>query len=393
MGFTIHCINNISADGLQVLPDDIKIIDEEEAEAWIIRSVNLHEKKFPDELLAIGRAGSGVNNIPLDRCTQEGIVVFNAPGANANSVKELVIGQMLAYSRHTFEAFKWVRDHAGEEDLEELTEKAKKQYAGFELAGKILGVVGLGQVGYHVANACAAMGMKVLGYDPMINIDSAWKISSQVTHCKTAGDLLKYSDFITVHVPLNGDTKNLLSKKDFERMKPGAVVINYARTGIVDEEALAPYLESGRISAYLCDLPNSFNTKMKNAFFTPHLGASTKQAEDNCAQMVSEQVADYLKNGNITNSVNCPALSLGALEEGLTRICVLHKNVPGLINLVSEEIASQGMNIDKMSSASRNGVAYAMFDINGSWHRGHLDEMKKDDDILKLRILNLADQQ
>lgn len=392
MGFKIHCINNISADGLKVLPENFQITDEENTDAWIIRSVNLHEKEFPENLLAIGRAGSGVNNIPLDRCTKEGIVVFNAPGANANSVKELVIGQMIALSRHTFEAFSWVNEHAGEEGLEVLTEKAKKQYAGAELAGKVMGVVGLGQVGYHVANACADMGMKVLGYDPMIKVDSAWKISSQVIHCKTAAEILGKSDFISVHVPLNGSTKNLLSVKDFERMKKGIIVINYARTGIVDEKALAPYLESGRVAAYLCDFPNAFNTKMKNSYFTPHLGASTKQAEDNCAAMVSNQIADYLLNGNITNSVNCPSLNLGSVEEGLSRICVLHKNVPGLINYVSEEIATQSTNIDKMSSASKDDIAYAIFDINGSWHKGHLDKLKHHKDILKLRIINREDQ-
>ena len=300
----IHCLNAISKHGTDLLTADYELTDNvKEAEGILVRSASLHEMEFPNSLLAVARAGAGVNNIPLDACAQEGIVVFNTPGANANAVKELVIGALMLASRDILGGINWCIDNAEDANIAKSVEKAKKAFAGCEIRGKKLGVIGLGAIGAEVANACAGLGMEVYGYDPFISVQAAWMLSRDVKHTTSLDTIFQECDYITLHVPALDSTKGMINKNALEQMKDGVVVLNFARDLLVDEDAMAEALASGKVKHYMTDFPNTKSVHMKGAIVTPHIGASTAESEDNCAKMAVKEIMDYIENGNIRNSV------------------------------------------------------------------------------------------
>ncbi len=362
--YNIKTINNISQRGLSRLPADKYAVspDIENPDAIILRSQKLHDMEIPPNLLAVGRAGAGTNNVPVDRLSDAGIVVFNAPGANANAVKELVIAGMLLACRNICQAWQYAANVEGsDEEQNKAVEAGKKQYCGYELPGRTLGVVGLGAIGVEIANAAVALGMRVVGFDPTITVKSAWKLSSAVEEMASADELIKEADFITFHVPLIEATKNLLNAESLATMKDGSVVLNFARNGIVNDDDVLAAIESGKIGAYVCDFPAQ-NLKNNPAVITlPHLGASTVEAEENCAMMIADQLKDFLENGNIRNSVNFPAVKLP--RGGKSRVAITHKNMPDMIAKVSSAVGDSGFNIHHLRNESRNDVAYTLMDI------------------------------
>ncbi len=362
--YNIKTINNISQRGLSRLPSDTYNVspDIENPDAIILRSQKLHDMEIPENLLAVGRAGAGTNNVPVDRLSEAGIVVFNAPGANANAVKELVIAGMLLACRNICQAWQYAANVEGtDEEQNKAVEAGKKQYVGYELPGRTLGVVGLGAIGVEIANAAVALGMRVVGFDPTITVKSAWKLSSAVEEMASADELIKEADFITFHVPLIDATKNLLNSERLATMKDGAVVLNFARHGIVNDDDVLAAIESGKIGAYVCDFPSQ-KLKANPAVITlPHLGASTVEAEENCAMMIADQLKDFLENGNIRNSVNFPAVKLP--KGGKSRVAITHKNMPDMIAKVSSAVGEAGFNIHHLRNESRNDVAYTLMDI------------------------------
>lgn len=387
MNWKVACLNAISEKGLSLLPKNFEVAeDKKQAEAWLVRSASLHEEEFPAGLRAVARAGAGVNNIPLDRCADEGIVVFNTPGANANAVRELVIAAMLLGSRDIVGGIEWVRANADKENVAALTEKEKKRFAGTEIRGKKLGVIGLGAIGYRVANIATSLGMEVYGYNPDIPIEYAWAVSRKVHHCDTLDEMISEVDFLTVHVPLNAGTKGMINEELLSKTKKGLILLNFARDILVDEEALRPFLESGHVRAYITDFPNPVSCNLPNTIVTPHIGASTEESEENCAEMAVKEVVDYLENGNIANSVNYPNVSLGQLHSP-TRICVLHKNVPNAIANFTSLFGQAGLNIDTMLSASRGSYAYAIFDVASDIEREFAEKLNEHDSVLRVRVL------
>ena len=363
--YKIATLNKISPKGLRTLTDNYQIIENpDEADGIIVRSADMHEMSFSKDLKAIARAGAGVNNIPIDRCAEQGIVVFNSPGANANAVKELVITGMLMASRHVPEALKWTGTL--KEDVKKTVEKGKSQFAGNEIHGKTLGVIGLGAIGVLVANAARNLGMKVTGYDPYISLKSAHELSNKIPVTDDLGDLLENSDYITIHVPVTEQNKGMFDSRRFDQMKDGAVLLNYSRDTLVNEDALLDALESGKLRYYLTDFPNSTIIGHDKIIATPHLGASTGEAEDNCAEMASEELMEYLEKGNITNSVNYPNCSLGELDpDANARIAILNKNVPSILGKITGILADLDINIRNMTNTSRGGYACTLIDIDG----------------------------
>lgn len=364
--YKICCLNNIAKVGTDHLGAGYEFVSEPEgADALLVRSANLHELELGDGLLAIARAGAGVNNIPVERCAEAGIVVFNTPGANSNAVKELVVCGMLLACRDVIGGAAWVAENSDDPEIGKRAEKAKKQFGGCELAGKRVGVVGLGAIGAAVANALIDLGCEVMGYDPYLSINAAWSLDRRIEHVTDLGELLSRCDFVTLHVPATDSTRGMISAEAIARMPRGAVLLNFARDALVDEQALAEALDDGRVGRYVTDFANPASANMKNAIVLPHLGASTGEAEDNCAVMAANELKDYLENGNIKNSVNYGQVDLGALAPGNERVAIFHENVQGIIGLVSAAIASSGLNIENMTNKSRGANAYTLIEVSG----------------------------
>ncbi|MBQ9021226.1 MAG: phosphoglycerate dehydrogenase [Eggerthellaceae bacterium] len=384
----IHCLNNISSYGTDQLPADYELTDQiNEATGILVRSAAMHDMEFGPQLLAIARAGAGVNNIPLERCAEEGIVVFNTPGANANAVKELVIASMVMASRNLIASVNWCIDNADDPDIAKSVESAKKAFAGSEIMGKKLGVIGLGAIGARVARAAIDLGMQVYGCDPYVSVDAAWNIDTRVNHISKMEDIYKSCDFITVHVPALDSTKGMLGKDAFAIMKPGAVVLNFSRDTLVDEEAMAAALEDGTVSHYITDFATPAVMKMKNVTVTPHLGASTEEAEDNCAFMAVKELVDYIENGNISNSVNYPAVTLGSAEADGGRLAVLHKNVPNMVGQITNILGENGANIANMVNASRGDYAYTLIALDKPAEKSFVEAICAIGDVIRVRLV------
>ena len=383
----IHCLNNISKKGTDQLPSGYELVDDlAQAEGILVRSAQLHETEFPPSLLAIARAGAGVNNIPLDRCAEEGIVVFNTPGANANAVKELVLCGMFLGSRGVVDGAIWCRENADDPAIGKSAEKAKKAFAGREIMGKKLGVVGLGAIGALVANAAIDLGMEVVGYDPYVSVAAAWRISNRVQHTTSLDDLCAQCDYITIHVPAMESTKGMIGADQIAKMKDDAVLLNFSRDTLVDEAALIEALNADKLGRYVTDFATPAIMGAKNAIVIPHLGASTAEAEENCAVMAVHEIVDFIENGNITNSVNFPAVNVGPKRGFGQRITVLHRNVPGVINGITEALAQHGHNVDNMVSKSRGDYAYAVIDIDDTVGDDAHDKMSARENVLRVRI-------
>ena len=346
----------------------------------------MHEMELPEGLLAVGRAGAGVNNIPLDECAKSGVVVFNTPGANANGVKELVLAGMFLASRDIVGGIKWCLDNAEDENIAKTTEKSKKAFAGWELKGKKLGVIGLGAIGAEVANAATHLGMEVYGYDPYISVNAAWRLSRNVKHITNVDTIFQECDYITVHVPLLESTKGMINKEKLDMMKEGVVILNFARDTLVNDDDMAAALESGKVARYVSDFPNTKVVHMKHVILTPHLGASTRESEDNCAVMAVQEITDYLENGNIKNSVNYPACDMGVCQAA-SRIAVLHMNIPNMIGQITAILAAQGVNISDMTNKSRDKYAYTLLDLEHKPEEATVEKLKAIEGVLRVRVV------
>ena len=384
----VQTLNNISPIGLEKLPrGSYEVVSEvTNPDAILVRSAKMHGMEIGDNLKAVGRAGAGVNNIPLDKMSEKGVVVFNAPGANANAVKELVISSMLLSSRNICQAWHYVNG-LPLDNLKTAIEDGKKNYAGSELPGKTLGIVGLGAIGVQIANAAHALGMKVIGFDPSITIKSAWKLSADVEQALSVDELFSQSDFVSFHVPLVEGTKNLLNEERVALLPEGATVLNFARDGIVDEDALITALEAGKVKYYVTDFPIDDKKNHERVIALPHLGASTAEAEDNCAIMVANQIKDYLENGNILNSVNFPEARMP--RAGKERLAITHQNIPNMVGQISTVIADAGANIVDMLNKSRDEVAYTLIDLESEISDTVIDNLKQIEGILMVRGLQI----
>ena len=384
---TIHCLNAISKFGLGFLTEDYKLTDEiKEAQGILVRSASLHDMEFSDSLLAVARAGAGVNNIPLEECAESGIVVFNTPGANANGVKELLLAGLLLASRDIIGGIGWCRDNKDDENISKTVEKSKKAFAGGEIKGKKLGVIGLGAIGAEVANAAAALGMEVYGYDPYISVNAAWMLSRDVKHITSVDTIYQECDFISVHVPLLDSTRGMINQETFAKMKDGVVVLNFARDLLVNDDDMAEALASGKVKKYISDFPNPKVVKMPGAIVIPHLGASTEESEDNCAKMAVMELMDYLENGNIRNSVNYPACDMGVCKTE-SRVAVMHLNVPNMIGQVTGTMASGGINISDMTNKSRDKYAYTLMDLDKQPDEETIKKLQAINGILRVRVI------
>ncbi|MCR5487672.1 MAG: 3-phosphoglycerate dehydrogenase [Lachnospiraceae bacterium] len=385
--YKYHCLNNIAKVGLDQFDGDfVECSDFQDADCVLVRSAAMHDLEMPENLLAIARAGAGVNNIPLDRCAAKGIVVFNTPGANANGVKELVIAAMLLASRDIVGGIGWVETQKGVEDVAKLTEKQKKAYAGTEITGKKLGVIGLGAIGIKVANTAVNLGMEVYGYDPYISIDAAWKLSRSVRHVKNVEEIYADCDYITIHVPLLDSTKKMIDAKAIKMMKNSAVIINLARDLLVDEEAVVSALKVGKLRKYVCDFPNPTTIGEEGCIIIPHLGASTEESEDNCAVMAVQELTDYMQNGNIKNSVNFPNLNMGVCDKA-GRVMVFHANVANMITKFSAVFGDAGINISEMYNKSRGDNAVSVFDTDSPVSEELISRISTIDGVFRVRIV------
>ena len=374
--------------GLETFTEEyVPVSEPEKADAILVRSTNMKEMEFAKELKAIARAGAGVNNIPLEKCAEEGIVVFNTPGANANGVKELVLAGMLLASRDIIGGINWVQENEEDGNIAKDAEKAKKAFAGCELEGKKLGVIGLGAIGVLVANAATHLGMEVYGYDPYISVDSAWRLSRSIRHAKTVDEIYKDCDYITIHVPATDATKNMIDKDALGLMKKGVVVLNFARNVLVEEEAMVDALVSGHVKHYVTDFPTPQIVGVKGAIVIPHLGASTEESEDNCAVMAVSQIKNYLENGNIKNSVNYPDCDMG-LRGNNTRILLLHHNVPNMIGQFTKILADDNMNIADLTNKSKGKYAYTMIDIDSAVSENVIKDLGTVEEVLRIRVIS-----
>ncbi len=383
----IHCLNAIASVGTDIFDENYELTDNiNEADAIMVRSAAMGDMEFSKNLLAIARAGAGVNNIPLDRCADAGIVVFNTPGANANGVKELVICGMLLAARDVVGGIEWTRSIKDSDTISKDVEKGKKNFAGGEIKGKKLGVIGLGAIGAEVANAAASLGLEVLGYDPYISVNSAWRLSRKIKHITDINEIFKDCDYITLHVPLTNDNKGMIGKDSIAEMKDGVVILNFARDLLVDDDEMEKALESGKVARYVTDFPNTKSAKMEKAIVIPHLGASTQESEDNCAVMAANELVDYLENGNIKNSVNFPSCDMGVCQaEG--RVAILHKNVPNMIGQITSAFAKNGYNISDLTNKSKASRAYTLIDIESKASEKLVDELNAIDGVLKVRVI------
>ena len=388
--YQIHCMNNIAKVGTDRLGAGYELVDElAGADGILVRSANLHEVALPESLLAIARAGAGVNNIPVDACAEAGIVVFNTPGANANAVKELVLCGMLLSCRNIIGGNEWVRANAADPAIGKSAEQAKKQFGGFELAGKTVGVIGLGAIGAKVADALLELDATVLGYDPFLSVSAAWDLDRRIVHMTDLNELLERCDFVTLHVPATADTRGMISAEAIGHMKPECVLINFARDVLVDEAALSTALEERRVRRYITDFANPVTAHMEHAIVLPHLGASTAEAEVNCAVMAVNELKDYLENGNIVNSVNYPHADLGKLTEG-ARVAIFHENVKGAINRISHVTSESDLNIEKMVNVSRGQNAYTLLDVTGEVADSLVETLRAIPGVRRVRVIAAA---
>ena len=385
--YSYHCLNPISDVGLNKFPEEyVPVSTPEKADALLVRSAVMHDMEFGKKLKAIGRAGAGVNNIPLDRCAEAGIVVFNTPGANANGVKELVIAGMLLASRDIIGGINWVQENEEDGNIAKDAEKAKKAFAGCELEGKKLGVIGLGAIGVLVANAATHLGMDVYGYDPYVSVDSAWRLSRSIHHSKTVDEIYRDCDYITIHVPAMDSTKGMIDQDAISLMKEGAVVLNFARNVLVEEEAMVDALISGKVKHYVTDFPTPEIAGVKGAIVIPHLGASTEESEDNCAKMAVKEIRNFLEHGNIRHSVNYPDCDMGYRGEN-TRIALLHRNVPNMIGQFTKILAEYNMNIADMTNKSKGKYAYTMIDIDSDVTDRVAEDLENVKEVLRVRVI------
>ena len=383
-----YYLNNISPKGTAVWTDEFQKTDElDEAQAILVRSAAMHDMKFSPELLAIARAGAGVNNIPLDRCAQEGIVVFNTPGANANGVVEMALCGMLLGSRDVVGGINWVQTIKDTPDVGKQVEKGKSKFAGHEIKGKSLGVIGLGAIGGPLANAACKLGMNVYGCDPFISIDAAWRLDSDIVHVKTRDEIYENSDIITLHVPLLDDTKHMINRESIAKMKDGVIILNFARDLLVDDEAMEEALKSGKVKRYITDFPNDKTAGMEGVVAIPHLGASTEESEDNCAMMAVKQVMNYLLNGNIVNSVNFPNCDMGICTKA-SRITILHKNIPNMLSQLTNVLAGENINISDLINRSRGEYAYTMFDLDSIPSESAIEKLNQIDGVIRVREID-----
>ena len=381
------CLNPIAQCGLGLFDDKYeKVEDMKDAQAVLVRSAAMHDLELPDTLEAVARAGAGVNNIPLDKCAEKGIVVFNTPGANANGVKELVLAGMLLASRDIVGGIEWVKENQADENIAKTTEKAKKAFAGNEISGKKLGVIGMGAIGVKVANAACALGMKVYGYDPFMSVNAAWAVDKSVNHVLAVEDIYRECDYITIHVPLIDTTREMVNKDAIDMMKDGVVFLNFSRDSLVAEDDMVAALETGKVNNYVVDFPSHKTAGRKGCIVIPHLGASTAESEDNCAIMAVEELIDYIENGNIRNSVNYPACDAGVCTTA-GRVAVLHKNIQNMISRLSAVAGDAGINIAHMTNKSRGEYAYSLFDLDSPADDKVVETLKAVDGVLKVRVI------
>lgn len=385
--YRYHCLNPISEVGLDRFPGKYENTEKlEEADAVLVRSADMHEMEIPEKTAAVARAGAGVNNIPIEALGKKGVVVFNTPGANANGVKEMVIAGMLLASRDIVGGIEWLEQQEATEDIAKKAEKKKKQFAGCEISGKKLGIIGLGAIGVRVANAAVHLGMEVYGYDPYISVDAAWSLSRSIHHINDISQIYRDCDYITIHVPLMDSTKRMIGSDEIAQMKDGVVLLNFARDLLVDEEALAVALEDGKVKKYVTDFANPIVAKAPNTLVTPHLGASTEESEDNCAVMAVKQVMDYLENGNIKNSVNYPNCDAGTcVDEG--RLTINHKNIPNMISQFTKVLGDAGVNISNMTNKSKGDLAYTILDVSTPISKEVAKSLKEISGVYKVRIV------
>ena len=385
--YKIKTYNKISKSGLEIFDDKYTIGDEvNNADGAIVRSAALHDVEFPESLKAIARAGAGTNNIPIERCSEAGIVVFNTPGANANAVKELVIAGLLISSRRVIAGIEWAKTLKGEGDaVAKLVEKGKGAFAGPEIKGKSLGVIGLGAIGVMVANAANHLGMNVYGYDPYLSVKSAWNLNHNAIYINDINEIFAKCDYITIHVPLTENTKNLINTESIAKMKDGVRILNYSRAGLVNSVDIKAALESGKVASYVTDFPTEEVLDVDGVIAIPHLGASTPESEDNCASMAAKELIDYIENGNIVNSVNLPEVTMP--RSGEHRVCVIHKNIPNMLTTITGIIADDGVNIENLLNKSRGDYAYTMLDIGAADVEAVANEIKAIDGVIKIRVI------
>lgn len=386
--YKIATLNKISPVGLSRLTDGYTVIDNtDEANGILVRSQAMHDMEFSEELLAIGRAGAGVNNIPLDRCAQEGIVVFNTPGANANAVKELVLAGMILAARNIPEGLAWAKTLVGTEGVGKVIEKGKGQFAGTEIKGKTLGVIGLGAIGVMVANAAEDLGMDVIGFDPYLTVKAAHGLSNTAKIVDDLKDLYPKCDYITIHVPAVADTKGMINKEAFDQMKEGVVFLNYSRDTLINDNDLEKALTDGKVKKYVTDFTDDRVINFENVIVLPHLGASSAEAEDNCASMAVDQIMDYIENGNIVNSVNFPACNLGPIAAGSARACIIHKNVPTILGKITGIFADMGINVENMINKSKGDYAYTLIETSGEIEEVDLKNHLNSDEFISVRVI------
>ena len=385
--FKYHCLNPIASVGLNKFSEQYtKTDDINEADGILVRSAAMHDMELPENLLAIARAGAGVNNIPLDKCAEKGIVVFNTPGANANGVKELVIAGMLLASRDIVGGIEWVKENQTDENVAKSVEKAKKNFAGTEIEGKKLGIIGLGAIGVKVANVAKHLGMEVYGYDPYVSVDAAWNLSRDVKHVLNVEEIYEECDIITIHVPLMDSTKGMINKDAIDKMKDGVILLNFARDLLMDENAVLEGIKAGKVRKYVTDFPNTTTAGKDGCIVIPHLGASTEESEDNCAVMAVKQMMDYLENGNIINSVNYPKCDMGVCaKEG--RIAIFHKNIANMITQFTACFGENGINISDLTNKSKGEVAYTMLDIEQPASEEIVKKLQSIDGVFRVRVV------
>lgn len=385
--YKINCLNPIADVGLKNFSDKYQVTaDVNEAEGILVRSASMHEMEIPDSLLAVARAGAGVNNIPLEKCAEKGVVVFNTPGANANGVKELVIAGMLLAARDVIGGIEWVKDSRENADIAKAAEKEKKNFAGTEIMGKKLGVIGLGAIGVKVANAAVSLGMEVYGYDPYLSVNAAWNLSRSVKHVLNVDDIYADCDYITIHVPLLDSTKGMINAVSIARMKEGVVILNFARDLLANEKDVLEALQSGKVARYVTDFPNPVTAGQKGCIVIPHLGASTEESEDNCAVMAVQEIMDYLENGNIRNSVNYPSCDMGVCTKA-GRVAIFHRNTANMITKFTAEFGEKGINISDMTNKSRGEYAYTMLDVEEVPTQDIVEALEKIKGVFRVRII------
>ena len=385
--FQYNCLNPISAVGLENFTADYeKTEDVNEAEGILVRSASMHEMELPENLLAIARAGAGVNNIPLDACAQKGIVVFNTPGANANGVKELVIAGMLLASRDVVGGIEWVKENKADANIAKTAEKAKKNFAGTEIQDKKLGIIGLGAIGVKVANVARHMGMDVYGYDPYVCVDAAWNLSRDVKHVLNVEEIFENCDMITIHVPLLDSTKGMINADAIAKMKDGVILLNFARDLLVDEKAVLDAIKAGKVRRYVSDFPNPTTAGQEGVIVIPHLGASTEESEDNCAKMAVKELMNYLENGNIVNSVNYPNCDMGICSQA-GRVAIFHKNITNMISQFTIVLGNKGINITDMTNKSKGEYAYTMFDLESAVSPDIVEQLAAIEGVFRVRVV------